>query len=345
VAVDLDKIKSIMYFPNTKDDYDIRSFMGLEGYYRRFIKGFSNIGFPITSLHKNRVKFIWTSECEGRFQQLKCLLTNAPVMKIVDPNKDFLVCTNAFKEGLRGVLMQEGHVIFYESIKLNEHEINYVTHDLELDAIIHDLKMWRNYLIGRMIFFMTYHSGLRFFSDQPKLNARKSRWMALLREFDFEIKHIKGKLNRVVDSLSRSMKVIHLEYVNTCESHFKERVKSAQETNAFFKTVKSYLEKETTWLKYEGYHLLNDGLLTYKGKLYIPNCDDVKRFIMDEPHKRPYTGHPSYQKMITTTRKLFYWPGLKNDMDDYLTKCLECQQVKAENWHPAGFLQPLPILK
>jgi hypothetical protein len=144
----------------------------------------------------------------------------------------------------------------------------------------------------------------------------------------------------VVDALSRSMKVIHLVAVSTCESDIKERVKSAQETYAFFKTVKSYLEQEPTGMKYEGYQMLNDGLLTYKGRLYIPNCDDLKRFIMDELHKRPYTGHPGYQKMITTTRKLFYWPRLKNDIVDYLAKCLECQQVKEEHRHPTGFCNP-----
>jgi hypothetical protein len=80
---------------------------------------------------------------------MKYLLTNAPVLKIADPNKDFLFCTYAYKEGLGGVLMQEGHVIFYESKKLNEHEVNYVTHDMELAAIVHALKMWRHYLVGR----------------------------------------------------------------------------------------------------------------------------------------------------------------------------------------------------
>jgi hypothetical protein len=88
---------------------------------------------------------------------------------------------------------------------------------------------------------------------------------------------------------------------------------------------------------------MNDGLLTYKGRLYIPNCDDLKRFIMDELHKIPYTGHPGYPKMITTTKKLFYWPGMKKDLANYLAKCLECQQVKVEHKNPVGLLQPLPI--
>jgi hypothetical protein len=166
---------------------------------------------------KKGVKFIWTSECEERFQELKYLLTNAPVLNIADLDKDFLVCTNAYKEWLGGVLMQEGHVIFYEYRKLNEHEVNYVNHDMELDAIVHALKMWRNYLLGRIFVLMTDHSGLRYLFNQPKLNVRQARWMYLLSEFDFEIKHIKGKKNRVDDSLSRSMKVVHLATVSASE--------------------------------------------------------------------------------------------------------------------------------
>jgi hypothetical protein len=91
--------------------------------------------------------------------------------------------------------------------------------------------------------------------------------------------------------------------------------------------------------------MIYGGLLTYINILYIPDCDDLKRFIMYELHKIPYTGHWGYQKMITATRKQFYWLGLKKDIDNYLDKCLECQQVKAEHRHPGGLLQPLPILE
>jgi hypothetical protein len=234
---------------------------------------------------------------------MKCLLTHAPMLKNANPNNDFLMCRGACKEGLGGVLMQEGRVIFYASRKLKEHEINYVTHDLELVSIVHALKMWRHYLLGRRFVLMTDHCGLRRLFDRPKLNARKAMWMSLLSEFDFEIKHIKGKENRVVDALSISIKVIHLELVSTYETDVRERVRNAQETYALFKTVTSYLRKEPRRIKYEGYQMLEEGLLTYRNKLYIPKCDDLKSFIMDELDKRPYTSHPGYQKMSTTTRK------------------------------------------
>jgi hypothetical protein len=98
-------------------------------------------------------------------------------------------------------------------------------------------------------------------------------------------------------------------------------------------------------MKYEGYQMLEEGLLTYRNRLYIPNCDDLKRFIIDELHKRPYTGHPGYQKMITSTRKQFFWPELNKCIANYQAKFLECQQVKLEHQHPAGLLHPLPIPK
>ena len=163
------------------------------------------------------------------------------------------MCTDAYKEGLGGVLMQGGSVICYESWKLNEHEVNYVTHDLELAAIVHALKMWRHYLLERKFVLMIDHYGLWYLFDQPKLNDRQARWMDLLSEFDFKIKHIKGKENRVDDALSRSMKVVQLAAVSASESNIKERVKSAQETNSFFKTVTSYLKQEPTRIHYEGY--------------------------------------------------------------------------------------------
>jgi hypothetical protein len=117
--------------------------------------------------------------------------------------------------------MQEACVVCYESRKLNEHEINYMTHDLELSSIVHALKMWRHYLLGIRFVLMTDHCGLRSLFDQPKLNVRQSRWMDLLSEFDFEIKNIKGNENRVAHALSRSMKVVHLEVVSASESNIK----------------------------------------------------------------------------------------------------------------------------
>ena len=108
------------------------------------------------------IKFEWTLRCEESFQQLKNLLTSVPVLKVADPEKYFVVCTNACGQGLGGVLMQDNHVICYESRKLNKHEKNYATHDLEFAAIVDALKMWRHYLMGRIFELRTYHCGLKY---------------------------------------------------------------------------------------------------------------------------------------------------------------------------------------
>jgi hypothetical protein len=115
IVVDPEKIKAIMEWPVPKDVADIRSFMGITGYYRRFIEGFSKIAYPITSLQKKGTKFNWSQKCQDSFNKLKELLTSAPILKVADPDKDFTVCIDASKEGLGGVLTQEGHVICYES--------------------------------------------------------------------------------------------------------------------------------------------------------------------------------------------------------------------------------------
>ena len=98
------------------------------------------------------VKFVWSLKCEESFENLKILLTTAPILKVDDPYKDYIVCTDASKEGLWGILSQEGHVVCYESHKLKEHERNYVVHDLELAAVVHALTMWCHYLLGKISF-------------------------------------------------------------------------------------------------------------------------------------------------------------------------------------------------
>ena len=116
---------------------------------------------------------------------MKNLLTSAPVLKVADPEKYFVVCIDACGQGLGGVLMQYNHVICYESRNMKEHEKNYATHDLELASIVHAFKMWRHYLMGRIFEIRTDHCGLKYLFDQPTINARKLIWMEFLCEFDF----------------------------------------------------------------------------------------------------------------------------------------------------------------
>jgi hypothetical protein len=150
ISIDIEKIEAIRVWSTPNNVTEVRSFTGLAGYYRRFIEDFSKIANPITSLQKKGVKFEWTFGCEESFQQLINILTSAPILKIEDPDEYFVVCIDACKRGISGVLMKNGHVVCYESIKLNEHEGNYATRDLKMAAIIYASNMWRHYLMGKI---------------------------------------------------------------------------------------------------------------------------------------------------------------------------------------------------
>jgi hypothetical protein len=206
IKFDPEKIEAIRGWSVPKNVTEVRSVMGLSSYYQIFIKGSSKIASPIISLQKKGVKFEWTSKCEESFQQL----ASAPILKIANPNEYFFVCIDACKEGLSGVLIQRDHVVCYESRKLKEHQRNYATHDLELAMIVHVLKMWRNYFMGKKFELRKNHCGLKHLFGQPTLNDRQTRWLEFMSEYDFEIKHIKGKENQVVDALNKRAHEVHI---------------------------------------------------------------------------------------------------------------------------------------
>jgi ribonuclease HI len=203
IAVDPSKVESVTKWEQPLNVTDVRSFLGLVGYYQRFIENFFKIAKPMTELLKNNTKFEWSEACEKSFQELKKRLTTAPVLTLPDTKKDFLVYCDASKQGLGCVLMQEGKVVAYASRQLKKHEENYPTHDLELAAVVHALKICRHYLIGNRCELFSDHKSLKYFFTQTELNMRQRRWLELIKDYDVEINYHPGKANVVADALSR----------------------------------------------------------------------------------------------------------------------------------------------
>jgi ribonuclease HI len=203
IAVDPSKVESVTKWEQPLNVTDVRSFLGLVGYYQRFIENFFKIAKPMTELLKNNTKFEWSEACEKSFQELKKRLTTAPVLTLPDTKKDFLVYCDASKQGLGCVLMQEGKVVAYASRQLKKHEENYPTHDLELAAVVHALKICRHYLIGNRCELFSDHKSLKYFFTQIELNMRQRRWLELIKDYDVEINYHPGKANVVADALSR----------------------------------------------------------------------------------------------------------------------------------------------
>jgi hypothetical protein len=172
IKVDLEKISEILNWKQPIDVSKIRSFLGLAGYYRRFIEGFSKIVKPLTSLLEKGKEFNWDEACQKCFEELKDRLTTAPMLIMSDIHKGFDVYCDASHLGPGCVLMQEGKVIVYASKQLRKHEKNYPTYDLELAAVVHALKIWRHYMIGNKCKIFTDHKSLKYIFTQKELNLR-----------------------------------------------------------------------------------------------------------------------------------------------------------------------------
>ncbi|KAD7480443.1 hypothetical protein E3N88_03579 [Mikania micrantha] len=342
ILVDSSKIQAVTRWSPPKTPTEIRSFLGLAGYYRRFIQDFAKIASPLTKLTRKNTKFVWGEDQDKSFNELKTKLTQAPVLTLLDGPNDFVVYSDASYLGLGCVLMQRGKVIAYASRQLKTHEINYPIHDLELAAVVFALKIWRHYLYGVKCTIYTDHKSLKYFFTQKELNMRQRRWLELLKDYDCEILYHPGKANVVADALSRKeecepIKVKVMKLVIT--SGLIEQIKEAQKEAL----------KEENWkrdrIKGQVYNLDEDnrGLKTRWGRVWIPPTCPLKSTLLEEAHKSKYSIHPGATKMYRDLRVNYWWPDMKRDVVKHVEKCLTCMQVKAEHQKPYGKLQPLEI--
>jgi hypothetical protein len=203
ISIDPSKVQEVMDWKPPTSVHQIRSSLGLAGYYRRFIPDFPRIAKPMTERLKKGVKFSWDQKCEDAFHTLRAYITTAPVLAQPDVSKPFDIYCDASGIGFGCVLMQDNRVIAYASRALRTHEQNYPIHDLELAAVIHALKIWRHHLMGTKCHIYTDHKSLKYIFTQVDLNMRQRRWHELIKDYDLEVHYHPGKANVVADALSR----------------------------------------------------------------------------------------------------------------------------------------------
>ncbi|WVZ86616.1 hypothetical protein U9M48_033369 [Paspalum notatum var. saurae] len=364
VAVDPSKVKDVLNWKATETVTEIGSFLGLAGYYRRFIKDFSKIAKPMTSLTKKNAKFVWGPKCEEGFRELKKLLTTAPVLAQPDVTKPFDVYCDASGQGLGCVLMQEGRVIAYASRQLRKHETNYPTHDLELAAVVHALKIWRHYLLGNTCHIYTDHKSLKYIFTQPKLNMRQRRWLELIKDYDLEIHYHPGKANVVADALSRrahcnvievrpTARVICWEmneiempvaflvelYNISIEPTLRDLIIEAQKHDPGMAHIREGIAEA----KRDCFTLDNQGVLWFKNRLVVPKDMELRKKILQEAHESVLAMHPGSNKMYQDLKQRFWWTRMKREIAKYVSECHVCKRVKADHLKPAGMLHPLNI--
>ncbi|GJR01207.1 putative reverse transcriptase domain-containing protein [Tanacetum coccineum] len=276
IHVDPSKVESVKNWKTPESPTEIRSFLGLAGYYRRFSENFSKIAKPLTLLTQKNKTYVWGDKQDEAFQILKEKLCNAPVLALPD---DFVVYCDASKQGFGCVLMQRGKVIAYASRQLKIHENNFTTHDLELGKanVVADALSRKERLKPRRVRAMsiTIHSGL------------------------------KTKILEAQGEASKDLKA-PTEWLRGLERHFEQR---------------------------------DDGEIYFFDRIWIPSVGGVTKLIMDEAHTSRYSINSGADKMYYDLRDLYWWPGMKRDIAEYVSRCLTCSKIKAEHQKPSGFLQ------
>ncbi|WJX94652.1 hypothetical protein P8452_76049 [Trifolium repens] len=366
IAVDPAKIDTVLSWKQPQTVTDVRSFVGLAGYYRRFIEGFAKIVAPMTQLTRKDQPFAWTEKCELSFQLLKERLTTSPVLMLPQSDEPYEVYCDASHQGLGCVLMQHKRAVAYASRQLKVHEKNYPTHDLELAAVVFALKIWRHHLYGCTFVVFSDHKSLKYLFDQKELNMRQRRWMETLKDFDFTLEYHPGKANVVADALSRKsvsvcsaqmasqqellreFRDLHLEVefalgnmrlgMITISSGLLEDIANCQD-DKFLMEKRALIVRGTN----RDFKVGSDNILRCQGRVCVPEAMDLRNIILGEAHKSKLSIHPGATKMYQDLRHDFWWPGMKKDVAEYVASCLTCQKAKIEHQKPAGMLQSLDI--
>ena len=208
LAVSPDKIAAIQEWRQPKNETEVRSFLGLANFYRRFVKDYSKIALPLSELTKNEMKFEWGERQQKAFDALKAALTSAPVLIIPDPKLPYTLNCDAC-DYATGATLQQDHgnglqPVAFRSRKLTPAERNYDVREKEFLALIDACSHWRPYLHGVQPFkLLSDHDSLKYHKTMPNLSGRLARWIEKMAEFDYTIEHIPGIKNIVADALSR----------------------------------------------------------------------------------------------------------------------------------------------
>nr|ABA99101.1 retrotransposon protein, putative, Ty3-gypsy subclass [Oryza sativa Japonica Group] len=337
-------IDDILIYSRTKEEHEEHLCLTLEKLreHQLYAK-FSKCEFWLS---EKDVKYKWSEVCEQSFQELKSRLISAPILILPDPKKGFQVYCDASKLGLGCVLMQDGKVVAYASRQIRPHEKNYPTHDLELAAVVHALKIWRHYLFGTRTEVYTDHKSLKYIFTQPDLNMRQQRWLELIKDYDMGIYYHPGKANVVADALSRK------GYCNATEGRqlpwelckeFEKLnlgiVREAQINDPDIQEIKKNMRRG----KAIGYLEDEQGTIWLGERICVPENKELKDAILKEAHDTLYSIHPGSTKMYQDLKKKFWWASMKHEIAEYVAVCDVCQRVKAEHQKPAGLLQPLKI--
>lgn len=331
--VDPEKVSAIAEFRRPDTVRQLKRYTGMASWYRRFVPNFSTIMAPLHALTKQKVKWIWTQECEDSFLLIKEKLMSAPVLTCPDFSKPFDLYCDASGVGLGAVLSQEGRPVAFASRTLTAGERKYFPTELECLAVLWAIEKFRGYLEGYKFNVITDHASLKWLDNLKDPCGRLGRWAVRLQQFDYTITHRKGKEHEAPDALSRNPLPYHGDSIElvTVEEEPQDKWYRNLKTN-----VEADPEKFPSW-KVEGnqiFKLVSLGLGPAQWNRVVPK--DLREKVLFECHDSPLAGHLGVNKTYERVREKYYWPKMKSDIRTYLATCVECLQYKVPQCKPAG---------
>jgi hypothetical protein len=299
VATDPKKIQAITSWPEPRNVRQLRGFLGLTGYYRKFVKNYGAISKPLTQLLKKDA-FAWKEDAISAFNNLKQAMTQPPVLSLPNLNKTFVVETDASGSGIGVVLMQEGHPISFISKSLGPQQQALSTYEREMLAILHAVTKWRHYLWGRHFTIRTNHVSLKYLLAQKVSFPSQHIWLAKLLGFDYDIEYRKGKENITADALSRcTNKELFALTLSTISTKLLDEVKMSWATDTALLKIISNLTTDLSL--HPQYTWLNDHLYR-KGKLVVGNNSTLQGKLISIYHDSAIGGHSRCHYYCQTSR-------------------------------------------
>ncbi|CAM8978888.1 unnamed protein product [Rhodiola kirilowii] len=341
MEVDPDKIQAVQQWKLPTTLKALRGFLGLTGYYRRFVRHYALLAAPLTQLLRKDA-FVWSTEATTAFKALKVALTSTPVLALPNFTIPFHVETDASGVGMGAVLAQAGHPLAFFSRQFSPTLQRSSTYNRELAAIVIAVQKWRQYLLGGHFIIQTDHQPLRVILTQTVHTPEQQKWISKLMGFDFEVVYRPGKDNGPVDALSRVHEAAYMAMQNSSRPvlgllrNLRLLFQEDPMAHAFFQEVQTNPEAHPEFR-------IRDGLLLFKDKIWVPENMVLRNLILQEFHDSPVGGHAGIQRTYARVAANFFWPKLRQDITSYVNKCLICQQVKPLNTASPGLLQPLPI--
>jgi hypothetical protein len=338
IQTDSDKVAAVQKFPTPSNAKELKRFLGMVSWYRRFIPNVANITAPLQSMLKKSARWDWTEAQQNAFSQLKKCLVEAPILAYPDWTKPFTLQTDASLEGLGAVLTQndgEGErVIAYASRSLSKAEKGYSVTELECLAVKWAIWKMRDYLEGNRFTVLTDQQALKWLNSIDNPTGRLARWAFELSQYDFDIQYRKGSENNIADALSRNPVDIGM-------------ISEVKDDKWYARTFKAVSEEPQNYPDFQIkdqrlfkkiLHTLEFNELEPGEEWKICVKEDEKQRVLEENHNIPTAGHLGIAKTLVRLSKKFYWPGMFREAKQYVRACSNCQKFKTTQQAPAGEL-------